>query len=208
MDFAVFALVWAGIVIVSMVIVSYLAVRWGREPFGWALLTAVLGPIAIVGLLGTRQSDVQRPKGFERVDGGGRGQGTSCIVAAVDASAAAERVARYITEMHARGTDVQLLAVLPHEFRARTTSTQETEHTAAVESMTGAARRILDEAGVQHRVTVGYGSPGAEIVRFGEEEQADLIVIGRRGAGLSKALLGSVSDHVVKHATRPVVVVD
>lgn len=207
MDFAVFALVWAGIVIVSMVIAIYLAVRWGREPFGWALLTAVLGPIAIVGLVGTRQSDVLKPEAFERMNGGGR-PGASSIVAPVDGSEAAERVARYIAQMHADRSDVVLLAVLPHESRTRTTPQQESEHAAVLESMTRKARAILDEAGVRHRVTVGYGSAGAEIVRFAGEENADLIVIGRRGSGLSKALLGSVSDHVVKNATRPVVVVD
>lgn len=207
MDFVVFALIWSGIVIVSMVIVSYLAVRWGREPFGWALLTAVLGPIALAGLLGTRQSDLQKPKQFERMSNGGR-TATSCVVAPVDGSAATERVARYITQMHAGEADVLLLAVLPHEMRTRTTPQQESEHTATVESMTRNARAIIDDAGMPYRVTVGYGSPGAEIVRFAEEENADLIVIGRRGSGLSKALLGSVSDHVVKNATRPVVVVD
>jgi len=35
-----------------------------------------------------------------------------------------------------------------------------------------------------------------------------MIIVGRRGAGLSRALLGSVSDHVVKHAMRPVLIVD
>jgi nucleotide-binding universal stress UspA family protein len=35
-----------------------------------------------------------------------------------------------------------------------------------------------------------------------------VIIVGRRGAGLTKALLGSVSDHVVRRAKQPVVVVE
>jgi nucleotide-binding universal stress UspA family protein len=39
-------------------------------------------------------------------------------------------------------------------------------------------------------------------------EDADLIVLGTRGLGtVSGALLGSVTHHVVHHATRPAVVV-
>lgn len=200
------ALIWAGVVIVSMIVASFLAARWGREPFGWALLSAVLGPIAIIGLVGTRQTDLLKSDRFEPVSGVRSDAPT--IVAATDGSAASERVVRYIAQMHRTGSDVLLLAVLPQDARARASATQEAEHARAVNALTGAAKAILDEAGIPHRIVVGYGNAGEEIVRCAEHERADAIVVGRRGAGLSKALLGSVSDHVVKHATRPVVVVD
>jgi nucleotide-binding universal stress UspA family protein len=57
-------------------------------------------------------------------------------------------------------------------------------------------------------VVVGYGVPVEEIVEAAKSQGAGMIIIGRRGAGLTKALLGSVSDHVVKHASVPVVVID
>jgi hypothetical protein len=45
-------------------------------------------------------------------------------------------------------------------------------------------------------------------VRFAEDAHADLIVLGSRGLGrLGRALLGSVSDSVVRHAHCPVLVV-
>ena len=47
-------LIWALIVIVSMAMSVLLAHRWGRDPFGWAMLAAGMGPMAIVALLGTR----------------------------------------------------------------------------------------------------------------------------------------------------------
>jgi nucleotide-binding universal stress UspA family protein len=53
-----------------------------------------------------------------------------------------------------------------------------------------------------------WGEPGPEICRLAEERGAVAIVIGTRGrGGLRRALLGSVSDHVVRNASSPVVVV-
>ena len=52
------------------------------------------------------------------------------------------------------------------------------------------------------------GRPGPEIVRLGEEIGAGVIVVGSRDRGwLRRALLGSVSDSVVRHAPCPVLVV-
>ena len=52
------------------------------------------------------------------------------------------------------------------------------------------------------------GPPDREIVRLSEEIGAGLIVMGSRGlGGLRRALMGSVSDSVVRHAHCPVLVV-
>jgi nucleotide-binding universal stress UspA family protein len=59
-------------------------------------------------------------------------------------------------------------------------------------------------AGVHARL----GRPDAEIVGLAEELGAGLIVLGSRGLGtLRRALMGSVSDSVVRHAHCPVLVV-
>jgi nucleotide-binding universal stress UspA family protein len=52
------------------------------------------------------------------------------------------------------------------------------------------------------------GRKDQEIVRLAEEIGAGLIVIGSRGrGGVRRALMGSVSDSVVRHAHCPVLVV-
>ena len=59
-------------------------------------------------------------------------------------------------------------------------------------------------AGVHARL----GRPDAEIVGLADELGAGLIVLGSRGLGpLRRALMGSVSDSVVRHAPCPVLVV-
>jgi len=62
----------------------------------------------------------------------------------------------------------------------------------------------IEVAGVHTRV----GFPDAEIVGLAGKLGAGLIVMGSRGRGpLKRALMGSVSDSVVRHAHCPVMVV-
>ena len=52
------------------------------------------------------------------------------------------------------------------------------------------------------------GPPAQAIVKYAEEQQADLIVIGSHGRGaVSRLLLGSVAERVLHLAGRPVLVV-
>jgi nucleotide-binding universal stress UspA family protein len=55
---------------------------------------------------------------------------------------------------------------------------------------------------------VASGVPLAELLRAVEDERADLLVLGARGAsGLERVLLGSVSDGALKHASVSVLIV-
>jgi nucleotide-binding universal stress UspA family protein len=67
----------------------------------------------------------------------------------------------------------------------------------------------IQEAGGQiSQAHAKFGRPDAEIVHLAEELDAGIVVVGSRGeGGLRRALLGSVSDSVVRHAHCPVLVV-
>ena len=55
---------------------------------------------------------------------------------------------------------------------------------------------------------LALGEPRKEIVKLGEELEAGLIVVGsHESGGLARALMGGVSDAVVRHAHCPVLVV-
>ena len=70
------------------------------------------------------------------------------------------------------------------------------------------ATALAAEHGVTAETKVVAGNPAAEIIKLGDELEADLIVLGSRGLGAVKsALLGSVSHGVLRGTTRPLLVV-
>ena len=74
----------------------------------------------------------------------------------------------------------------------------------AMVELSNVAARIHVDAGRR----VEAGEPGASICRVAEDERVDLIVVGSHGKGFAKrAVLGSVSSHVVHHAHCPVLVI-
>jgi nucleotide-binding universal stress UspA family protein len=88
--------------------------------------------------------------------------------------------------------------------------------TAAREELERRGRARLDElvgrleasGGAVEGAHLRVGSPGAEIVAQAEELGAGLVVLGSRGLGaMRRALMGSVSDSVVRHAPCPTLVV-
>jgi nucleotide-binding universal stress UspA family protein len=75
-----------------------------------------------------------------------------------------------------------------------------------------AAAQELVARGRAMGLTVSFlvwtGDPGESIVSAAEAESVDLVVVGTHGRGtIGRLLLGSVSDHVVRHAPCPVLVV-
>ena len=83
------------------------------------------------------------------------------------------------------------------------------------EQMRQSSRELLDEQALKMRdagakITKKHlrnGRPDQEIVALAEELGAGLIVMGGRGLGrMKRALMGSVSDSVVRYAHCPVLV--
>jgi nucleotide-binding universal stress UspA family protein len=209
MDIVVVLLGWLAIVLVSMLIVGYFATRWGRDAFGWLLLAAALGPFAIIALLGTRHRDLEHPETFERRGEALTREAQKVVLVACDGSDQSVRAATYAAAEYPDADEIVLVTVFPRESRPRDDNDPSMqEHEQRVDACTTESMDALRGAQINTRLIVGYGKPGEEILRAADEEKADAIVVGRRGAGLSKALLGSVSDYVTKNAKRPVVLVD
>ena len=74
-----------------------------------------------------------------------------------------------------------------------------------------AAQRLVARsraAGVEAAFMVWTGDPGESIVAAAASESADMIVVGSHGRSrIGRMVAGSVSDHVVRHASCPVLVV-
>lgn len=64
-----------------------------------------------------------------------------------------------------------------------------------------------DPGTVQRHLRTGRRAD-EEIIKLAEEIEADMIVVGSRGAGtISRAFMGSDAESIVRHADRPVLVV-
>ena len=68
--------------------------------------------------------------------------------------------------------------------------------------------RKLKEKNVSYEVKVLHGEPGPSIVKYANDHQVDICVIGSRGLNsLQEMVLGSVSHKVAKRAECPVLIV-
>ncbi|WP_027964135.1 universal stress protein [Halalkalibacillus halophilus] len=67
---------------------------------------------------------------------------------------------------------------------------------------------MLTEAGVDYKVEIKKGEPGPTIIKYANQEEFDVLIIGSRGLNrFQEFVLGSVSHNVAKHAHCPVMIV-
>lgn len=66
----------------------------------------------------------------------------------------------------------------------------------------------LDLEGIEYELIEELGDPVGRLIAVCESADADLLVLGKRGAGLAeRVILGSVADRLTHHAPCPVLVV-
>jgi nucleotide-binding universal stress UspA family protein len=67
---------------------------------------------------------------------------------------------------------------------------------------------LFEEADLDYETEIVFGDAAREIVDYAEANEIDQIVIGNHGrSGVSRVLLGSVGEKVVRRASMPVTVV-
>lgn len=129
-----------------------------------------------------------------------------------DESIAALKTARALAD--ARGATLAVVHVLasvgdvqpffPQSYGINATNLLELERLAG-EALERRVAEVEGCSGAERFVELG--APYAEIVRRAEAWNADLVVVGSRGrTGISRAMLGSVAEHVVRAAHCPVLV--
>ncbi len=134
------------------------------------------------------------------------------ILVAVDGSDTARRAAAHALYLARALTArvVVLYVVDTHHTQVLGMHYQE-----AVRELRGAGQTALDEVlaeakelNVNAEPVLAEGAPPRQICQIAGDRQAHLIVIGARGhSQLEDLLLGSVSDYVLHHSQRPVLVV-
>jgi nucleotide-binding universal stress UspA family protein len=77
-----------------------------------------------------------------------------------------------------------------------------------VRAQLDAAKELLDKMGVSATTIIKAGNPSEEILDLAEGGDYEVIVVGNRGVGGARRfLMGSVSERVVRHSSKPVLVV-
>ena len=135
------------------------------------------------------------------------------ILVPTDFSEASKKAVDYATKFAAQfGGRITLLHVVEPVFYPDFAYTpllvENDKLVAAAEkelTLLAAKKGIPDE--VLHKILVRTGSPFQEITDAARTLKLDLIIIATHGrSGLTRALLGSTAERVVRHATCPVLV--
>ena len=214
MPYVLFLVLWLAFNLIFGALCAFWANRWGRDPFAWLLVGAVLGPMAPILLVVEHRRDLRRPRPSLATSGTRTGvQAGPRVLVAVDGSPWSDQAVKHVVEHHGDAlAEVSVVSVLPIE-RADGVSSEEGLPRRQllkeeIERHLGSACAALHKAGIACKSIVRFGDPAQEILRLAQEMECDLIVIGRRGRGrAAKLLLGSVSEKVAKEAGCPVTVV-
>jgi len=133
------------------------------------------------------------------------------IVVGLDGSEDARRAASWAAAL-ARAVDAEVIAVhglgLLERLESGETVGSDT-HRATIRALfDGRWCAPLRESGARFRTELREGNPVTALLTALEDLDADLLVVGSRGAGeLPTQLLGSTSTQVAQHARCPVVIV-
>ena len=133
------------------------------------------------------------------------------ILLATDGSPASEPASEQAIDL---ATQVQARLLVVSVFAASSRPSEASTEAAVVDSrdsLTSKAQAIVQRAkaaGADATFLVWEGDAGEAIVAAANSEGVDLIVVGSHGrSGVSRFLIGSVSDYVVRHAHCPVMVI-
>ena len=135
----------------------------------------------------------------------------TAILLATDGSREAELAATTAVDL-AKSTNSELHVVHVGEFLPTMLAQTEVEpaqlEREAREQLDEQVRRIEEAGGTVKEAHLRLGRADEEIVDVAQDMGAGFIVMGSRGHGrMRRALMGSVSDSVVRHAHCPVTIV-
>lgn len=187
------AVIWAGIGLV----IAVWQRRRGHHLVIWALLGIVYGPISYV-LAVDAERRMPRFRETPRVPLAAAGQ--IDVLIGIDGSDRSRAAAREALEVIGdRRRRVTLAAVIDRESGLDA-------HLGRAEAE-GRVERFADELGLAGIGTVVVsGAPGVALATLAEEDGYDLVVVGAKGSGLTRRLLGSATEQLIGHSRSPVLV--
>ncbi|MEX2416751.1 MAG: universal stress protein [Paenibacillaceae bacterium] len=134
------------------------------------------------------------------------------ILIAADGSAHSLRAADHAMKLATY--DPETLVVIVYALDSDHVKADVLHHWNALDRTDIRKKRVIDveakavKAGVKFVTKILHGEPGPVIVKYANENNVDLIVLGSRGLNaLQEFVLGSVSHKVAKRAHCPVMIV-
>jgi nucleotide-binding universal stress UspA family protein len=199
------AATWLGVGL----LVAFVMGRNGHDPFAWWLLGTILGPLVVPLAVSAERRGAERPR---QLRAGVPGRGPVDVLVGVDGSAeAAAALATMLDLLGSRIGRLTLAAVtdldasVEHDRQLALARMQLQRQAETVQAWLSGQPRTPDEdgPGIPDLVLLA-GHPAAALQRLAIEGGYDLLVVGTRGAGLSKVLLGSTATALAAHAKVPV----
>jgi nucleotide-binding universal stress UspA family protein len=174
--------------------------RWGYRPFMWFVLAFVLGPLVLPLAANTNRLD--RPRLVARLSTGRDRSGRVDVLAGVDGSTESETAVQSAIDL--LGPRVGRLTITTVvDFDTAAMSPQSEEQRLARELL----RRASDRIEWKPEAIVLSGRPAEVLRKFAAVNGYELIVVGRRGHGMSTRLLGSVASELAHGGDVPTLIV-
>jgi nucleotide-binding universal stress UspA family protein len=188
--------VWLTVAITLAVLMG----RRGHSPFEWFLIGAILGPIALPVAWGRISSEPAAPN-REIVDAvPGPGTGPVDVLVGIDGSTESETALRTAVELLGPRIGRLTLAGVTEFDYGNPQVKADTRR--ALETLQGmAASASVAQLGIM----ILSGKPSEALPEYALRDGYQLLVVGRRGRGASKAILGSTAAQLAS-APIPVLV--
>jgi nucleotide-binding universal stress UspA family protein len=187
------------------IVCLFVMARRGHDPWSWGVLGALLGPLIVPLAF----SAVGRDRTTSRVVGtwhtGTRGQGPIAVLVGMDGSVAAEAAACAVVQLLGpRLGRLTLATVIDLDAASLARGGHRVFSAEAEEALSAPASLVVD---VDPDTVVLSGEPAHALVEYALDHDVDVLAIGTHGAGLSKAVLGSVARRLVRQQDVAVLVV-
>ena len=180
--------------------IALLMGRWGYRPFMWLVLAVVLGPLVLPLAANTNRLD--RPRVLAQVSASRKATGAVDVLSGIDGSAESEAALRSAIELFgSRIGRLTIGTVVDFDTAAQSPQSEKQQRAR------GLLRRVADADAPKAETVLLSGPPAEVLRRFAAVNAYEVIVIGRRGRGMSKRLLGSVASELAHGGDVPTLIV-
>ncbi|WP_331453723.1 universal stress protein [Streptomyces sp. SS162] len=184
-------------IVVGLVTALWMARRGHRSP-GWLFMGAVFGPVLAV----TAGERVEHAPQGPPPAGTAEGQGLLRVLVGVDGSPESRQALRTAVHLFGPYAPTLVAAVVADYDSAE--AERAGDPAAAVRRRIGTPDRDVTPYLTEYEVLAG--PPAEAFGRYARENRMDLVVVGRHGRGLSKRLMGSVPQALLREGAVPVLV--